>query len=126
MGLGTRLGFSGSHRGTASLPGIVLRERLRVPWVVGAARLGYRLGSRTSLELGYTIGSVGVSIEDPASEGMPLFPVNAGGIVNTLTLRPRIGLARLGIAAIGHAFAGPALVWRTGECKRSVPSDPTS
>lgn len=115
LALGTRLGISSSQGGTATLPdggerAIVLRQPLRVPGV-GAARLGYALRPRTTLELGYTIALVNVSI---GNEGVPLFPGTAGGTVHTFALRPRIRLARIGVATIGHGFAGPALVWRTG------------
>lgn len=82
------------------------------PGLSAQARLGYRLGSRISLELGYAIAPVRVSVEN---EGVPLFPGSATGAVHTLAFRPRVRIARIGVATIGYAFAGPAMVWRTGK-----------
>jgi hypothetical protein len=36
-------------------------------------------------------------------------------MVHTFALRPRVELGRFGVASAGHAFAGPVLVWRTGQ-----------
>jgi hypothetical protein len=117
--LGTRLEAGGSQRGNLILPSgeaqpIVLRQRLRVPWLIGGARFAHVVYRSVSLELGYTAGLVEVSIhplDDPDTELSP----GMNGMVHTFALRPRVQLGSLGIASTGYAFAGPVLVWRTGQ-----------
>jgi hypothetical protein len=117
--LGTRLEARSAQRGTLILPSgevqpIVLRQRLRVPWLVGGARFAHIIYESVSLELGYTGGLVKVSIHPLDDDETELAP-SRNGMVHTFALRPRVQLGRFGVASAGHAFAGPVLVWRTGE-----------
>jgi hypothetical protein len=117
--LGTRVEARSTQRGILILPSgevqpIVLRQRLRVPWLVGGARFAHIIYESVSLELGYTAGLVKVSIHPLDDDETQLAP-NRNGMVHTFALRPRVQLGRLGAASAGHAFAGPVLVWRTGQ-----------
>ncbi|HEX2250647.1 MAG TPA: hypothetical protein VHH32_09875 [Gemmatimonadales bacterium] len=117
--LGTRLEAGSSQRGTLVLPSgeeqpIVLRQQLRVPWLIAGARFAGVIYQSVSLELGYTAGLVKVSIHPFDDDDTELFP-SRNGMVHTFAMRPRVELGRFGIAATGHAFAGPVLVWRTGQ-----------
>lgn len=115
--LGTRIEGNNAQEGTATVAGgsipIELRQPLRVPWVVGGARLSHVLYRSLALEAGYTAGWVRVSVHEVDGSENPLIPPRTG-MVHTLALRPRIQLGAFGNAAAGHAFAGPVLVWRSG------------
>jgi hypothetical protein len=115
---GTRINTGPSQRGTLTLPNgevqeVVLRERLRAPWLVGGARLSHIIFGNVSLELGYTGGLVNVSVDELDGADPPLI-ADTHGMIHTFALRPRVQLGRFGDAAAGHAIAGPVVVWRTG------------
>jgi hypothetical protein len=117
--LGTRVEARSSQRGVLILPSgemqpIVLRQRLRVPWLVGGARLAHTIYESVSLELANTGGLVKVSIHPLEDDETELAP-SRNGMVHTFALRPRVQLGRFGVASAGHVFAGPVLVWRTGQ-----------
>ena len=54
----------------------------------------------------------------PLGEGttgtLEIGPAVSNGAVHTFVLRPRVRVGPLGVAAVGHVFAGPALTWRIG------------
>lgn len=76
--LGTRIGADVSLEGSVNGAGdggeIVVREPLRVPWLVAGVRMAVVVYRGLALELGYTAALVRVSVDEPANGAPRFFP----------------------------------------------------